>query len=84
MIDVIRNVIANRTQCCREILGKGTRPPLEGAGGGILRSGYLVAIFLFAFNNLSAQIQNTDNLYKKTLVDVLKEIQTRFKVQIKY
>ena len=31
-----------------------------------------------------AQTQNTDNLYKKPLADVLQDIQLRFKVQIKY
>ncbi len=48
---------------------------------------YLAISLLVSFlsqNNLHAQIQNTDNLYKKPLVDVLKEIQSRFKVQIKY
>jgi len=46
----------------------------------------LMALLFFTIISLStfAQIQNTDNLYKKPLVDVLKEIQTRFKVQIKY
>ncbi|GAA3952304.1 hypothetical protein GCM10022246_03250 [Pedobacter ginsengiterrae] len=58
--------------------------PLEGAGGGIFRKFTLVIFSFFLFTNLSAQTQNTDKFYKKPLVDVLKEIQTRFKVQIKY
>ena len=41
-------------------------------------------VYLLNISNLYAQTQNTDNLYKKPLIDVLKEIQTRFKVQIKY
>ncbi|RZK15113.1 MAG: acetylxylan esterase, partial [Pedobacter sp.] len=44
----------------------------------------LIIFSFFLFTNLSAQTQNTDKFYKKPLVDVLKEIQTRFKVQIKY
>ena len=44
----------------------------------------LLIVLLAFFTNLVAQTQNTDNLYKKPLVDVLKDIQTRFKIQIKY
>ncbi len=44
---------------------------------------FLIASLLYV-SNLSAQTQNTDNLYKKPLIDVLQDIQTRFKVQIKY
>ena len=51
-----------------------------------MKNRYLFAdsYYLISFTQISCQTQNTDNLYKKPLVDVLKEIQTRFKVQIKY
>ncbi|WP_231463772.1 acetylxylan esterase [Pedobacter sp. Leaf132] len=43
-----------------------------------------LSLFFCAFTSLYAQTQNSDKLYKKPLTDVLKEIQMRFKVQIKY
>jgi hypothetical protein len=48
---------------------------------------YLSILFIVTLSLVShvlAQTQNTDQLYKKPLVDVLQDIQSRFKVQIKY
>ncbi|UKT65423.1 acetylxylan esterase [Pedobacter mucosus] len=50
-------------------------------------STYFILVILVCFSsftNLSAQTQNTDNLYKKPLVEVLKDIQTRYKITVKY
>ena len=55
------------------------------SGAGKVQKVFTLLIFSsFIFTNLFAQTQNSDNLYKKPLADVLKDIQTRFKVQIKY
>ncbi|PWS28812.1 acetylxylan esterase [Pedobacter yonginense] len=43
----------------------------------------ILSLMVF-FQNGFAQHQNSDDLYKKPLIDVLKEIQNRYKVQIKY
>lgn len=48
-------------------------------------SGFWLGILsLFLSNNLIAQTQNTDNQYRKPLQQVLKDVETRFNVKIKY
>ncbi|WP_443947353.1 acetylxylan esterase [Pedobacter sp. AW1-32] len=47
-------------------------------------SGILTLFFSTLVLQLSAQTQNSDNAYKKPLLDVLKEIETRYGVKIKY
>lgn len=49
----------------------------------ILKRTAFFLLIMMCIHNLNAQ-QNTDNLYRKPLVDVLKEIEKRFNVQIKY
>lgn len=45
----------------------------------------IIAIVSLQFlGKLSAQTQNSDNAYKKPLLEVLKEIETRYQVKIKY
>lgn len=44
---------------------------------------FIITCFL-SLNHLSAQTQNTDQQYRKPLKEVLSDIQSRFKVQIKY
>ncbi len=52
-------------------------------GQGILKQ--LAVIWLIATGSLTLHAQqNTDNLYRKPLVEVIKEIEKRFGVQIKY
>jgi len=41
-------------------------------------------VSMFLSTNLIAQTQNTDNQYKKPLLQVLKDVETRFNVKIKY
>jgi dienelactone hydrolase len=44
----------------------------------------LILRCLFSTTGLFAQTENTDNLYKKPLLEVLKDVEQRFKVKIKY
>jgi dienelactone hydrolase len=39
---------------------------------------------MFSCSSSSAQIQNTDNQYKRPLVEVLKQVEDRYQVKIKY
>ncbi len=58
---------------------------LNGDSSRFLVKSFLVGSVCFSFiANLAAQNQDTDHLYKKALVDVIKEIETRFSVKIKY
>ena len=53
--------------------------------GSMLRYFTLLAIAcVFSANNAFAQTQNSDNAYKKSLLEVLKTIETRYNVKIKY
>jgi len=96
MIDIIRNVISRfwrsslrggttrQSILSRKIASADEKSALAMTGRVLRYFAILFIAYISAVNNLSAQTQNTDNLYKKPLVDVLREIQTRFKVQIKY
>ena len=44
----------------------------------------LSILYIFSFNQLFGQSQNSDNQYRKPLLRVLKAIESRFGVQIKY
>jgi hypothetical protein len=44
----------------------------------------VVGFYLFSINSASAQSGNTDNQYRKPLLQVLKDIETKFGVKIKY
>jgi dienelactone hydrolase len=65
-------------------------PPLEGEGGGYLLSSFTkllslaILISLLSLEALFAQAQNTDNQYRKPLLEVIKAIESRFDVKIKY
>jgi dienelactone hydrolase len=53
----------------------------------VCRCGYVILMFLagiLSAPNVSAQLQNTDNQYRKPLLQVLRDVESRFKVKIKY
>ncbi|RLJ74654.1 hypothetical protein BCL90_2990 [Pedobacter alluvionis] len=96
MINLIKNVISRfwrsslrggttrQSILSRKIASADEKSALAMTGRVLRYFAILFIAYISAVNNLSAQIQNTDNRYKKPLLDVLNEIQTRFKVQIKY
>lgn len=45
---------------------------------------WIGCVSIFLSTNLIAQTQNTDNQYRKPLLQVLKDVETRFNVKIKY
>lgn len=60
-------------------------PPLEGAGGGFFtKFSALTIVLLLVIAKLSAQTQNSDHAYKKPLLEVLKDIENRYHIKIKY